>query len=229
MTHKEFSEIENYMVSQMCDSAHDMHHVYRVLNAAIDIYRHERHESLDIDVLIAACLLHDVGRGRQLADARLCHAEEGGKMAYDYLITRSWSEDKALHVKDCISSHRYRGDNPPKTIEAKILFDADKIDVCGALGIARTLMFAGETAAPLYVLDKWNNIIMEYENESDDSFFQEYNYKLKKLHEVLYTERAKLIAMKRQKAAAEFYEVLHEEIVQNYENGLNIKELFIAD
>ena len=38
MNKKEFNEIEAYMLSQMQDSAHDKHHVYRVLNAAIDIY-----------------------------------------------------------------------------------------------------------------------------------------------------------------------------------------------
>ncbi len=219
MTREEYREIEAYMLLQMKDSAHDKHHVYRVLNSALDIYHWEH--SVDIDVLVAACLLHDIGREKQFDNLELCHAKIGGDMAYEYLIARKWSEEKALHVKACISSHRYRGDNSPESIEAKILFDADKLDVSGAVGIARTLIYGGQVSEPLYILDEQNNIIEGGGGAEISSFFQEYNYKLKNLYDCFYTERAKGIAMERQKAAADFYYSLHNEIRQNYKNGIN--------
>ncbi|MDY4611681.1 MAG: hypothetical protein SPD11_13810 [Sphaerochaetaceae bacterium] len=53
-------------------------------------------------------------------------------------------------VRACVQSHRYRGDNPPSTLEAKILFDADKLDVTGAIGIARTFLYIGQVSGSLY-------------------------------------------------------------------------------
>ena len=218
MTQSEFKKIENYMLEQMQDSAHDRYHVYRVLNAAIDIAKYE--DMVDVDVLIAACLLHDIGRERQFVDLEnLCHAEIGGEMAYDYLISRQWSKQKALHVKECISTHRFRDDIKPQSIEAKILFDADKLDVSGAIGIARTLLYEGQVREPLYVLDDDGNIIIDGGGAEISSFFQEYNYKLKNIYNSFYTKRAKEIASERQKITIDFYNTLHDEITSNNDNG----------
>jgi uncharacterized protein len=217
MTHCEYKKIEAFMLSQMQDSAHDRHHIYRVLNSALDISNYET--AVDLDVLIAACLLHDIGRERQFANLNLCHAQIGGDIAYEYLISRKWDEAKAIHVKKCISSHRYRRDNPPETIEAKILFDADKLDASGAIGIARTLIYEGQVSEPLYLLDDNENIIVDGGGAEISSFFQEYNYKLKKLYNAFNTERAKEIAIVRQKTAVDFYDGLFNEVSQNYKNS----------
>lgn len=217
MTRGEFTEIESYMQSRMLDSAHDRFHVYRVLYSALDIARTEA--GVDLDVLIASCLLHDIGRQRQFADPRLCHAAAGGEMAYEYLLSRGWSGEKAGHVMECIASHRYRGDNPPRSIEAKILFDADKLDVTGALGIARTLVYGGQVSEPLYVLDGEGNIVTGGGGSDISSFFQEYNYKLENLYGSFYTGRGEEIASGRKKAAAGFYESLYREIGENRQRG----------
>lgn len=46
-------------------------------------------------------------------------------------------------MKEAVAAHRYRSGKPPVSVEARILFDADKLDVTGAIGIARTLLYAG--------------------------------------------------------------------------------------
>ena len=218
MTQSEFKNIESYMLNLMQDSAHDRHHIYRVLNAALDIAKHI--EECDTDVLIAACLLHDIGREKQFEDIEnICHAEVGGDMAYDYLLSQKWEIQKALHVKECISTHRYRNNNTPQSIEAKILFDADKLEACGATGIARTLIYGGQVTEPLYILDNDGNIIVDGGGAEISSFFQEYNYKLKEVYNTFYTKRAREIAKKRQKTAIDFYDGLYSEITENYENG----------
>jgi len=207
------------MLSQMQDSAHDKHHIYRVLNSALDIASYE--DIKDMDVLLASCLLHDIGRERQFVDLEaLCHAQVGGEMAYDFLISQKWTAQKAFHVKECISSHRYRGDNLPQSIEAKILFDADKLDASGAVGIARTLICEGQTSQPLYIMDDNENIIVDGGGGEISSFFQEYNYKLKNVYNSFFTARAKEIALKRQKTAVDFYNGLYAEIAENYTNGI---------
>jgi len=218
VTEREYKEIEGHMLSQMRDSAHDKYHIYRVLNAALDISGYE--VAVDPDVLIAACLLHDIGRERQFQNMNLCHALLGGDMAYEYLIGRKWSEGKAEHVKKCIASHRYRGDNPPESIEAKILFDADKLDASGAMGIARTLIYEGQVGEPLYMLDQNGKVVTTGGEAEHSSFFQEYGYKLEKVYGALHTARAKALALERQKTAVAFYNGLYGEVSQNHQRGL---------
>ena len=218
MTKAEFAAIENYMLAQMKDSAHDMHHVYRVLNSALDIANYEAVD--DINVLIAAALLHDIGREQQFANPKLCHATVGSETAYEFLISLGWPAQQASHVKNCIHTHRYRSDNLPQSIEAKILFDADKLDVSGAIGIARTLFYQGQVSAPLYIINSDGDIVTDGGGGGVSSFFQEYNYKLKKIHGSFFTARAKELALKRQDAAQSFYNSLYDEINTNYENGI---------
>ena len=57
----------------MSDAAHDKQHVYRVLYNAVEIAKTER--GANYDVLIAACLLHDIGRKEQFEDPSKDHAE----------------------------------------------------------------------------------------------------------------------------------------------------------
>ena len=217
MNKNEYNAIESYMATQMQDSAHDKHHVYRVLNAALDIANHET--AVDINVLIAACLLHDIGREQQFANPKLCHAQIGGEMAYGFLLSQKWPQDKSRHVKECIVTHRYRSNVPPVSIEAKILFDADKLEVCGAIGIARTLFYQGQISLPLYILDDECEIVTSGKHSDGWSFFQEYNFKLAKVYDNFFTARGKEMAMKRQKTAADFYNSLYDEISENYVNS----------
>ena len=218
MTRKEYALIEAHMHDLMQDSAHDKHHIYRVLYAALDIAAHE--EGIDYDVLIAACLLHDIGRTKQFADDTVCHAQAGGAMSLAFLRSIGWGEEKALHTGACVSSHRYRADNPPKSKEAKILFDADKLDACGALGIARTLVYQGQVSAPLYHAEQDGAPRTSGSIAQEWSFFQEYNYKLKHIYAAFYTAHAKKIAAAREKTATAYYDALYAEITGNYQAGV---------
>ena len=211
-----YNLVEGYMLSCMDNNAHDKEHIYRVLYTALDIAQTER--EVDPDILIAACLLHDIGRKEQFENPALCHAEVGAKKAYAFLIQNGFSDDFAKEVSSCINSHRFRGDNKPESIEAKILFDADKIDVCGTLGIARTLYYNASLGEPLYNLDE-NRNVLSGENDNGISFFQEYKFKLEKIYSKLYTKRGKEIAESRRKSAVDFYENMLSEVKFSYENG----------
>jgi len=143
-------------------------------------------------------------------------------MAFDYLISRDWSADKAQHIKECISAHRFRSDSSPQSLEAKILFDADKLEAAGLIGIARTLIYEGQTTEPLYILGENRRIITDRGGADTSSFFQEYNFKLKNIYTAFYTKRAKQVAKKRQQAAVDFYNNLHTEITQIY--GIDVEK-----
>ena len=177
MTKEQYNILNNYMLAHSDNNAHDSYHIYRVLNQALLLAKN--YKNINYDVLITSCLLHDIARNKQFNDKTLCHAKEGGIMAYDYLKQQGYEEEFCIHVKDCITTHRFRSNNEPKTIEAKILFDSDKLDVMGTLGISRTLMYGGKLNRPLYLLDCNDKIDYNSNLEAKETFLGEYNYKLK--------------------------------------------------
>jgi len=193
-----YPTIEAYMLACMDDAAHDCEHVYRVLNYALDIAKHE--PGTDVALLTAACLLHDIARAEQFADPSICHATHGGEKACDWLLEQGYSEAFASAVQHCIATHRYRSNNPPQSLEAKILFDADKLEVCGATAVARTFCY----------------IAHENALEPLDAFLCEYEFKLANVYDKFFTQRGAELAEKRRKAARDFYEALRSEVTECY-------------
>lgn len=216
MNKETYAMIENYMRSCMGDSAHDQEHVYRVLYNALDIAGTE--ENVDYDILIAACLLHDIGRREQFENPALCHAKVGSDKACRFLTEHGFAPQYAERVRQCIRTHRYRRDSLPQSLEARILFDADKLDVAGAVGIARTLVYKGAVSEPLYSVSSGGEVLSG-ENDTDPSFFQEYKYKLENLYSGFYTKRAAELAKDRQQSAVDFYDALYREVSAPYHNG----------
>ncbi|MGI5893147.1 MAG: HD domain-containing protein [Candidatus Merdivicinus sp.] len=209
MTEQEYQLLESYMKECMTDAAHDREHIYRVLRAALKIA--ETEPESDVDILTAACLLHDIGREKQYADPNICHAEAGAEMAFQFLIEHGWKKSCAEHISACIRTHRFRAGREPESIEAKILFDADKLDVCGAVGIARTLLYQGRMGEPIYCVGE-DGRPLPGDSQEPESFVKEYRQKLSGLYDRFYTPAAAQMAKERQTAAEAFYEALLREI-----------------
>ena len=226
MTKEMYTQIENYMLSCMEDSAHDKEHIYRVLYQALEIAKAEA--DVDHDVLITACLLHDIGRKEQFADPALCHAMVGGEKAFAFLTEQGYGESFADKVRHCIQTHRFRKALQPKTIEAKILFDADKLDVTGALGIARSLMYKAEVTEPLYTKLP-DGSISDGSQDDAPSFFREYKFKLEKLYDKFYTEKGAQMAQARREIAVAFYEKLYAEVSEGYTTGAARLQALLED
>lgn len=214
-----YQRLEDYMGLCMRDSAHDKEHVYRVFYNALAIAEGE--ERVDYDVLTAACLLHDIGREEQYKNPELCHAREGSKKAYAWLIDEGWTEEKAAHVRDCILTHRYRSENTPESVEAKILFDADKLDAAGTMGIARTLMYKALVGEPLYTVGR-DGVPSDGSGGEPPSFFHEYHFKLKNLYDNFYTKKGRELAEKKRRGAEAFYEAMLREVRDTRAAGLEI-------
>ena len=215
-----FDPIVGYMNSCLQGSTHDAEHVTRVLHYAADIAYYTLGDK-DMDVLLAAAMLHDIGRPAQDKDPSIDHASIGADMAYDFLRSIGWREEKAAHVRNCIFTHRFRTDHPPASLEAKILFDSDKLDVTGAMGVARSFSYCTEIGEPYYTKDAKGKI----EDGSlpaelgDHSFFREYHFKLRDLADRMHTVRAKEIALEHKPAMDGFYRLMLDEVHTCYARG----------
>lgn len=218
MERGQYDLLDAYMRKCMrdADGAHDCEHVYRVLGVALDIAATEA--QADVDVVIAACLLHDIARRDQLRDKHVCHAERGAEKAEKFLKKNGFDEGFARRVADCVRTHRFRKGDAPQSIEAKILYDADKIDVCGATGIARTLLYQGSSNGALYAT-RPDGSLADGLGEKGETFFGEYKRKLEGIYSRLFTARARAIARERQAAAQAFYKSMLAEVYASREKG----------
>ena len=176
---------------------------------------------MDMDVLVAACLLHDIGRPDQIADPSLCHAQVGAERAYAFLRERGWTADRAEHVRRCIRTHRFRKGDVPQSLEARILYDADKLDVTGAIGLARTLAYNGAVNQPIYSTAP-DGTILDGSGEEPDSFCREYRFKLEKVYDRFLTRTGAALARARQQAAMDFYRSVMSEVNGTLEQGREV-------
>ena len=217
-----FKKLEKIVQKELGSSAHDIDHTYRVVNLAKEI---AKHENANMEIVKIAALLHDIARVREDNDktGNTDHAKLGAKMAEQILNDLGYPKNIIENVVHCIRTHRFRGEDIPQTIEAKILFDADKLDAIGAVGIARAYMIAGERGEVLYrelanvdeykkknlVDGKLNGRIKDISKHSVNI---EYETKFKKIPERLFTKRAREIAKERVEFMDVFFERLKKEI-----------------
>ncbi len=179
------------------DSAHDFDHVLRVLANAERIAATE--PSVNRDILRTAVLLHDIARAEQQRTGK-DHAAEGARRVWQILADDPPAFVQA--VSDAIATHRFRVAKPPQSIEAKILYDADKLDSIGAVGVARVFAYSGHRGDRLWAED----------DEGAHTAFQEYKRKLVKLKDKLLTPSAKKIAEQRHQFMVTFFEQMAAEV-----------------
>ncbi len=212
---KELTDRLSRVAAQYCDSeggCHGPDHTGRVHKTALHI---GRHMNAKLDVLSAAALLHDIGRRQETERHGLvCHAEKGAELARHILHDLHFSAAKIEEITHCIATHRYRGDNIPVTMEAKILFDADKLDSIGAIGIGRAFLFAGQVGAKLHNGDVDLTASRPYSTE--DTAYREFKVKMSKVKGRLLTPLGRQFAQERHAFMGIFFERLEREI-----NGLH--------
>ena len=177
---------------------HDWTHVERVKKLALKI---AKAEGADLDIVELAVYLHDIGRKKEMKNkGNFCHAEEGAKLAKGILKKYNLSQAVIDNITHCIISHRYRNSHIPNTIEAKVLYDADKLDSIGAIGVARDFLFAGNAGSNcLYIGNekKISKLKKDYSYTKEDSAILEYEIKLKKVKGRIITKTGKKIAQER--------------------------------
>ncbi len=217
---QKYKKIQQAVQKELSCSAHNMAHVMRVFDLCLLLAKTETKVTLDI--LKTAALLHDIAKVKEDRDnsGNTDHAILGAEMA-EKILKKIGYDNNIEQVKHCISTHRFRSDNKPDTIEAKILFDADKLDIIGAIGIARSYMIAGQYRQSMYS----NTLIDEYIQEnlvgrkmsgrikdvSKHAPNIEFETKLKYIPKKLFTKKGRQIAQKRIEFMKNYFKQLKKE------------------
>ena len=189
-------------------SSHGWEHVRRVIHAAEKIA--EKENGANLFIVKTAAILHDIARLEQdKNNGKICHAELGSTTAYKFLLDNGLDEARADHIAQCILTHRFRNKNKPESLEAKILFDADKLDSIGAVGIGRAFLFAGEIGAKLHNSD--TDIENSKQYSEDDTAYREFTVKLRHIKETMLTKEGKAMAVERHEFMELFFSRLHDE------------------
>ena len=188
--------------------SHDWSHTERVYNLCMKI---AANEGADSEIVGIAALLHDIGREEQdQSKGKTCHAQAGAVLSSELLRRLGLDEDKISHVVHCIETHRFRGTNKPQTKEAKVLFDADKLDSIGAVGIGRAFQFAGEVGARLH--NGGIDIKQSQSYSKEDTAYREFTVKLRKIKDRMLTEEGKRMAEERHRFMIAFFDRLNDEV-----------------
>ncbi|MDY6866474.1 MAG: HD domain-containing protein [Chloroflexota bacterium] len=195
------------------DPVHDFDHVQRVTRLAEKL---AKAEGADLRIVRTAALLHDSWGSAPGGDGedRAGHHIASALFAQDVLRQKGWPEEDIAAVQHCIRAHRYRGnEDEPETLEAKVLFDADKLDVLGAIGAARTIAYAALDGQPAYA-EPSERFLETGEKEPGEphSSYHEFLFKLRHVKERIYTESGKALAKTRHAYLMGFYEQLQAEV-----------------
>ena len=168
------------------DPVHGFDHIQRVYRMA---ERLAQAEGADLEIVLAAALLHDA-EGPMTGASRSDHQLASAEFAREILTAEGWPVDRIEAVLHCIRAHRFRDDREqPETIEARVLFDADKLDAIGAIGAVRAIGYAVLDAQNLFVMPS-ERFINTYEKELDEPHapYREHLFKLNKVKDRMFTE-----------------------------------------
>ena len=193
-------------------ACHDWDHTQRVRSLAMRLAAAEGADTLIVEV---AALLHDIGRPAELADqGHTCHAALGGHLArnvlHDLRVPAGTFVDA---VADCVRCHRHRRRDAgasPATIEAKVVYDADKLDSMGAIGIGRSFHFAGRIGARVH--NTATEALADQSYGREDSAYREYLVKLRFLKDRMMTPAGARMAEHRHRVMEDFFAELDREV-----------------
>lgn len=147
----DFADLEQHCVAvltaQAGDVAHDLEHVRRVVRNAQAL---AAAEGARLEVVWPAAWLHDCVTVPKDSPLRAQASRLAADQAVKWL--RSWGCPEALlpEIAHAIEAHSFSAGIAPRTPEARVLQDADRLEAIGAIGLARCLMLGGAMGRPLY-------------------------------------------------------------------------------
>ncbi len=191
------------------ESSHDLDHTLRVMHNAEKLLAF--YPDADADIVRLSALLHDIGRPEEDAQCgKCCHAELSAIYAETILRDAGVPENITIQIVNAVKRHRFRRGEAPDTLEARILYDADKLDSLGAVGLGRAFLFAGHCNARVHNTEQEALSSQAYSKE--DTAYREFLVKLRYVPGKMFTLEGKKIAAGRLQFMKDFFSALDAEI-----------------
>lgn len=169
---------------------HDYDHSVRVHRNAMLI---AKSESCDMQVVEASAIVHDY-----IDEKFVVNYESQKEILQNILVEVGLTQSQVDHVFDIIEHMSYSKHMEMKTLEGKIVQDADRLDALGAIGIARCFAYGGSQARLLY--------------GDANSSVQHFHDKLFKLKYMMNTSMGKVLAIERHEFMTMFLDQLNREL-----------------
>jgi uncharacterized protein len=192
------------------DPVHGFDHIERVYRMA---ERLAQAEGADLEIVRAAALLHDA-EGPRTGDSRTAHQLASAAFAAQVLEAEGWPAKRIEAVQHCIRAHRFRDEREqPETIEAQVLFDADKLDAIGAIGAVRAIAYAVLDQQHLFTepSEKFRKTGEKEPGEAHTPYHEQI-FKLRKLKDRMFTASGRALAETRHAYLEGFFAQLHAEL-----------------
>jgi len=141
------ARFERFVTRSASDAAHDLTHVLRVVANA---RRLAAPEGARLEVVLPAAWLHDCVTVPKDSPQRGEASALAARTAGEFLRESAYPAGLIPAVEHAIEAHSFSARIPPKTPEARVVQDADRLDALGAVGIARCLMLGGAMGRALY-------------------------------------------------------------------------------
>ena len=189
------------------DPAHDFNHIIRVYKNAQKLCKKEKANQ---KLVLSAALLHDIISYPKSDKRSKLSSQKSAEEAKKILKKLDFASEEIQIISDAIRDHSFSRGKTPKTLEGKILQDADRLDALGAIGIARVFAVGGLEKRPFY-----NNEdpFCKIRTPNDEIWTLDHFYKkLLKLESLMNTKSAKIEAKKRTKVLNSFLSELKNEI-----------------
>jgi uncharacterized protein len=132
------------------DPGHGLVHLKRVVSTALAL---ADAEAARIEVVLPAAWLHDCVQVAKDSPDRPRASRLAAAHAVSFLQSAGYPPDALPGIAHAIEAHSYSAGIPPRTIEARVVQDADRLDALGAIGVARCIAVGSALGRQLYEPD----------------------------------------------------------------------------
>jgi len=189
------------------DAAHDFEHIMRVYRNAKKICKSEE---TNPKLVLCAALLHDIVSFPKSDKRSKTSSKKSSILAAKILKKYKFSKNEIQIICNAILDHSFSKNKTPKTIEGKILQDADRLDAIGAIGIARAFAVGGHENRSFY--NKLDPFCIKRSPDDKKWTLDHFFRKLLLLEKLMNTKSAKIEAKKRTKIIKKYLDDLKREI-----------------
>jgi uncharacterized protein len=189
------------------DSSHGLDHIKRVVASAKHL---AAVEGARLEIVVPAAWLHDCvtveKSSPDLARASTLAAEQ----ARAYLEDLGYPKTLLAEIYHCVQAHSFSAGVSPKSLEAKVVQDADRLDALGAIGVARAFMVGGRLGRP--ICSETDPFCREREPDDSRAALDHFFAKLLKLPATMQTVAGRQEAERRASFLRSFLEQLESEL-----------------